>query len=78
MVRHKGNAPELDVISAVSGKPLRQVALRHEQAAGVEIPDVEHDQIAPITILGNVIDRGCACKPMHNFEADRIMIKHGL
>src|SRR6516165_6274465 len=65
-------------MAVILAEPGRQILLRHEQAARVEVADVERDQLSTVVVLGNVVDRSRAAKPVHYAEADRVTVKHRL
>src|SRR5262249_29584271 len=70
------DAGEDDVIAAVLVEPRRKIDGRHVHAAWVVVADVEHDQIATVIILGNVMGCGGAAESMHRKEANSILIQH--
>src|SRR5262245_13318718 len=66
------------MVAVVLGESGGQVHLRHEQAAWVEVADIERNQIATVVILSNVVNRGGAAKSVHDAKADGILVEHRL
>src|SRR5262249_47214371 len=65
------------MVTAVLFEPSWQILLRHEQAAGVAVADIEHDQLTPIVVLRHLVDRGGTGEAVHHAKADGEMIEHG-
>ena len=64
------------MIAAVLGEPIGEILLGHVHPARIVIADIEHDQVATVVILRNVVDRRGAAESMHDAEADGIVIEH--
>jgi hypothetical protein len=63
-------------MTVISGKPLRQVAFGHPQAARVPIADVEHDQWSAVEIVRDFVNFGGAAEPMHDPKPDTVSVQH--
>ena len=70
------DAANVHVFAIVFGEPRRQILLRHEQARRVIIADIERDQIATVVIISHIMDTGRAGEPVHDAEADRVLVEH--
>ena len=66
-----------DMIAAASLSGWR-VLLRHEQAGGVIVADIEDDQVTAIIVLRGVVDSGGAREPVHDAEANCVLVEHRL
>jgi hypothetical protein len=67
-----------NMATAVAFQPLRNIAFRHPQPAGIEITDIEDGKRATVVVLRGIVDNRGTAEPVQDAEAYSVLLQYWL